>query len=55
MKKNCKNQDSIPCPMTAEELNAMLEHSYAQALEGKGRPIDEVFDELEKEIILKNK
>ena len=32
--------------ITAEELNRKLESSYKQSLEGKGRPFDEVFDEI---------
>lgn len=40
-------------PKAADEytdaaLNAKLEHSYAQALRGEGRPVDEVFDDLER-------
>ena len=34
--------------MTVHELNAKLEHSYGQALKGKGKPCDEVFDDLER-------
>ena len=34
--------------MTDAELSAKLEHSYAQSLSGEVRPIDEVFDELER-------
>ncbi len=33
--------------MSNEELIARLQHSYAQALEGKGRPFSEVFDDIE--------
>ena len=33
--------------MTTAELNAKLQHSYEQSLAEKGRPYDEVFDELE--------
>ena len=29
------------------ELNAKIQHSYKQSLEGKGRPFEEVFDDLE--------
>ena len=36
--------------MTAEELNAKLQHSYEQSLTGQGRPFDEVFDELEQRL-----
>lgn len=35
---------------TDAELNAKLEHSYAQALRGEGRPVDEVFAELERSL-----
>lgn len=34
--------------MTADELQAMLEHSYAQLLTGKGHPAKDVFDALER-------
>ena len=34
--------------MTVHELNAKLEHSYGQALKGKGKSCDEVFDNLER-------
>ena len=34
--------------MSEEELNEKLEHSYQQSLRGEGRPLDEVFDELER-------
>lgn len=33
--------------MSDSELNAKLQHSYAQAIAGEGRPMSEVFDELE--------
>ncbi len=36
--------------MTAEELNAKLQHSYEQSLAGQGRPYEEVFDELERRL-----
>ena len=36
--------------MTAEELNAKLQHSYEQSLTGQGRPYEEVFDELERRL-----
>ena len=36
--------------MPAEELNAMLAHSYEQSLAGEGRPLDEAFDDLEEEL-----
>lgn len=35
--------------MTADELNAILAHSYLQSLSGQGRDYNSVFDELEKE------
>lgn len=47
---------TIPAePKAADEysktaLNAKLEHSYAQALRGEGRPVDEVFDDLERRL-----
>lgn len=34
--------------MTDAELDAKLSHSYAQAVAGEGRPLNDVFDELEK-------
>lgn len=34
--------------MSKEELDAKLNHSYAQSLAGEGRPFDEAFDELER-------
>lgn len=45
---------SVPAePKTADDysdaaLNAKLEHSYEQALRGEGRPLNEVFDDLER-------
>ena len=33
--------------MSAEELNAKLQHSYDQSLSGQGRPFQDVFNELE--------
>ena len=36
--------------MTAAELDAKLQHSYEQSIAGAGRPFDQVFDELEREI-----
>ncbi len=33
--------------LSAAELNAKLAHSYEQSLAGQGRPLAEVFDELE--------
>ena len=37
--------------MTAAELDARLEHSYEQSLAGKGRPFEQVFDELERGLV----
>ena len=37
--------------MTDAELNAKLQHSYAQSLAGEGRPFEEVFDELERSLV----
>ena len=37
--------------MSEKELDAKLEHSYQQSLEGKGRPFNEVFDELERGLV----
>lgn len=37
--------------MSKAELDAKLEHSYAQSLAGEGRPFDEVFDELERDLV----
>ena len=37
--------------MTDADLNAKLEHSYKQSLEGEGRPYTEVFDELERNLV----
>ena len=36
--------------MTDAELAAKLQHSYEQALAGKGRPFKEVFDDLERSL-----
>lgn len=33
--------------LTDAELDAKLEHSYAQSLAHKGRPLDDVFDDIE--------
>lgn len=43
-------------PMTADEmtdaqLNAKLQHSYEQSLAGEGRPLADVFDDLERGIM----
>ena len=40
--------------LTHAELNAKLQHSYEQSLEGKGRPFEEVFDDLEKDFAKSN-
>lgn len=34
--------------MSASELQDKLKHSYEQSLSGKGRPMDEVFDAIER-------
>ena len=36
--------------MSAPEVDAMLERSYAQSVGGEGTPIDEAFAELEREL-----
>ena len=36
--------------MSAAETDVMLSHSYEQSLAGEGKPIDEVFDELERRL-----
>ena len=36
--------------MSDEELNEKLEHSYQQSLRGEGRSVDEIFDELERDL-----
>lgn len=36
--------------MSEEEYNKMLEESYEQAKKGKGRPANEVLDEIRNEI-----
>ena len=36
---------------TESELNAKIQHSYKQSLEGKGRPFEEVFDDLESRLV----
>ena len=33
-----------------QELEAKLEHSYIQARNGYGKPVDEVFDNLQKDV-----
>lgn len=37
--------------LTDAELDEMLEHSYQQSLAGEGRPLADVFDDLERGII----
>ena len=37
--------------MTKAELDAKLQHSYNQSLNGEGRPLEAVFDELERDLI----
>ena len=39
-----KSSDTI----SETEFNAMLQHSYEQALAGEGRPIEDVFTDLER-------
>lgn len=34
--------------ITDDQLDAKLQHSYAQSLSGQGRPMNDVFDELER-------
>ena len=36
--------------LTAAELDAKLQHSYDQSLAGQGRPMGDVFDELERSL-----
>ncbi len=36
--------------MTKADLNMRLQHSYEQSLAGEGRPMREVFDELERSL-----
>lgn len=36
--------------MSDADLDAKLQHSYAQAIAGEGRPLDEVFDDLERRL-----
>lgn len=36
--------------MTEDELTAKLQHSYEQALAGKGKPFKEVFDDIESDL-----
>lgn len=37
--------------MTDDELDVKLRHSYEQSLAGKGRPLNEVFDEIERNLV----
>ncbi|MBP5655600.1 MAG: type II toxin-antitoxin system RelB/DinJ family antitoxin [Clostridiales bacterium] len=37
--------------LSDDELNRKLQHSYEQSLNGEGRPMDEVFDELERSLV----
>lgn len=39
-----KTSDTI----SSMEFNSMLQHSYEQALAGEGRPIEDVFTDLER-------
>jgi|GEM_PF-3145696 len=50
MDRNVSTENEIE-GITQEEFNAKLEHSYEQSLEGKGRPYEEVFDEVENSLI----
>ncbi len=34
--------------LTADELNAKLQHSYEQSVSGEGRPFSDVFNDLER-------
>lgn len=43
-------EDETTGRMSENELNARLSHSYAQAVAGEGRPMDEVFNDLEKKL-----
>ena len=36
--------------LTTAELNAKLQHSYAQSLAAEGRPFEAVFDEIEESL-----
>lgn len=36
--------------LSKSELKAKIKHSYEQSIEGKGRPFDKVFDDLEKRL-----
>ena len=38
------------CAMSGAELDAKLEHSYAQSCAGEGRPLADVFDDLERKL-----
>lgn len=42
--------DSVPCPYTKEELNAMIDRAEADIAAGRGTPSEEVFRELYEEI-----
>jgi addiction module RelB/DinJ family antitoxin len=37
--------------MTTDELDAKLQHSYEQSLKGEGRPFNDVFDDLERNLL----
>lgn len=43
-------EDETTGRMSENELNARLSHSYAQAVAGEGRPMDEVFNDLERKL-----
>lgn len=36
--------------MSETEMDAKLSHSYAQSIAGEGRPMDKVFDDLERDL-----
>lgn len=50
MKKSTVETKTVDT-MIDTDLDAKLSHSYAQAIAGEGRPLDEVFDELEKTLV----
>ena len=43
--------DSSQNAVSEDLLNTKLEHSYAQAMAGEGRPFDEIFDQLERSFL----
>ena len=50
--QNTHPENDYRFDLSPDELNAKLEHSYQQALNNEGRPMDEVFDELERKCLL---